>query len=112
MMLRKRARRSAICFALACLTFAVVSLWAPKDANTYSVFAGSQRFAINSDGWNIVAIYNFNTGVWIYSDWALGSAPVSYSLPYNANKAFYLFDWSSGLWTENIYLQDMPTVFY
>lgn len=106
MMLKKCSRRSATCFAIACLTFAVVSLWGPKEANTTSFFSGSQQWEVTSTGFSLIATYNFNTGTWSVSDWVFGNAVFTYSLPFGTNRAFYLFDHDSQRWTENIYLQD------
>jgi hypothetical protein len=108
MMLKKFTRRSATCFAIACLTFVVVSLWGPKEASTTSFFSGNQQWAISSDGWNIVAVYNFNTGVFTFTGWAFGSAPLNWTLPFGADKAFYLYDWNQGRWAESIYIKDYP----
>ena len=105
-MLKKCLRRSATCFAIACLTFAVVSLWGPKEANTISFFSGIQEWQVSSTGFSLIATYNFNTRTWTLSDWVFGDATLSYSLPFGTNRSFYLFDHDSQSWTENIYLQD------
>lgn len=105
-MFKKWSRRSSVSLAIACLTFAVVYLWGPKEASTASVFSGTQQWAINSNGWNIIYRYNFNTQNWVDSGWNFGSGNIPYSLPFGANKAYYLFDQNTGRWTEAIYLQD------
>lgn len=107
-MLKKCSRRSATCFAIACLMFAVVSLWGPKEATTWAEFDSYQTWYVHSNGYSIMALYNFNTGIWSLSSWHYGDTTFDYTLPYYANRAFYLFDLNSYRWEENVYIQDWP----
>ena len=106
MMLKKCSRRSATCFAIACLMFAVVSLWGPKEANTTSFFDDTQEWFITSDGFWVMATYNFNTQTWSLGNWVFGNGGFNYGLPFGANRAFYLFDHDQQRWTETTYIED------
>lgn len=108
MMFKKWSRRSNVSLAIACLTLAVVCLGAPKEANTASVFSETQQWAVTSNGFNLIAVYNFNTGSWSFGSWVFGNRTFTYSLPFGTNRVFYLYDNNTGRWTEAIYIQDIP----
>lgn len=108
MMFKKWSRRSNVSLAIACLAFAVVCLWGPKEANTNSFFSGTQGWEVTSNGFNLIAVYNFNTGLWSLSSWNFGDGTFAYSFPFGTNRAFYLFDDNTERWTESIYIADFP----
>lgn len=108
MMLKKRARRSAISLVIVCLTLAVVCLWGPEAANTTTFFSSTQRWNVNSSGFSLIAVYNFNTGQWSLTEWVFGNAAFTYNFPLGTNRSFYLFDHDAQRWSEGIYLEDFP----
>jgi hypothetical protein len=108
MMFKKWSRRSNVSLAIACLTFAVVCLWGPKEANTTSFFSGTQQWAVTSNGYNLIAVYDFNTGLWSNSSWNFGNGTFTYSFPIGTMNAYYLFDNNTQRWPEAILILDVP----
>ena len=111
MMLKMRTRRSVICFSIACLMFAVVALWVPRAADSYTELSYYQYLDIDSNTYWYVAQYNFNTGQWSYFGYFYGYDYIYFTIPYNAYKAFFLVDYYYGL-QEVFYIVDFLQYYY
>lgn len=103
------SRRFLICASVFCFAFAGLVLGVSKPAQGGAFFSSSQQwniFASFSSDLSQLVEYNYNTGLLFFYPATFGSYSVSWTLPLGADRAYILYDWTQGRYSEVVYILD------
>ena len=103
----KRWRLLAVVLAVGVLGCVWAAL-GPGRTDAASYFYANQVFWVESTGWHCEYIADWSTHQDQWVDWQYGTTYFSWHLPWQAWNSFYIYDYTSGRWTEVLHLYDQP----